>query len=303
MFPGSFSAVLPMGSSDEFPTEQLMEGARHAFPLIERDWQPTTAFFRDPVHTFDMNAVLPWTRLERMEVYQTYWRPCRLERQLLAFLGSPTMPLGVICLARGKRSRGFSQADVALLDRVRQLTEPALASLAAEAAHSETSCVLAALAEGLPTPCALLDEAGRVLWLNDEAARRTGTEATRIGLTCILGKQPSMASQWHEAIAECLRRGGGPGWCIGRLTIREIRCPDGRLVYLVVDPEPVRVRGSSLSAREWEVAQLAARGFAIINIAAQLGLSDGTVRNHLKNIYRKMGVRSRASLAATILGW
>lgn len=190
-----------------------------------------------------------------------------------------------------------------MLERMRMLCEPHLMSLANEAIHGESSCVLSALSEGLPMPCVLLDGAGRLLWLNEEAARRAGVRTTRIGLSCITDKPPSATGQWRDAVAECVRQGGGPTWWIGRLTIRRVQCSSGPTAYLVVDPDPVAKRGTSLTSREWEVAQLAARGYAAVNIAAQLGVSDGTVRNHLKSIYRKLGVRSRASLASAVLGW
>jgi len=61
---------------------------------------------------------------------------------------------------------------------------------------------------------------------------------------------------------------------------------------------PTRHHSSSrLSAREREVASLAAEGYASINIAARLGLSEGTVRTHLRHAMRKSGAQCRAELA------
>ena len=54
---------------------------------------------------------------------------------------------------------------------------------------------------------------------------------------------------------------------------------------------PVR---SSLTDREWEVLDLLAGGEGTEGIARALVLSTETVRSHLKNLYRKLGVRSRA---------
>jgi DNA-binding NarL/FixJ family response regulator len=48
-----------------------------------------------------------------------------------------------------------------------------------------------------------------------------------------------------------------------------------------------------LTKRELEVLVLAARGMSNRKIAHYLGLSDGTVKRHLANIYPKMGVSSR----------
>ncbi len=48
-----------------------------------------------------------------------------------------------------------------------------------------------------------------------------------------------------------------------------------------------------LTKRELEVLVLAARGMSNQQIAEHLGLSEGTVKRHLANIYPKMGVSSR----------
>jgi DNA-binding NarL/FixJ family response regulator len=54
--------------------------------------------------------------------------------------------------------------------------------------------------------------------------------------------------------------------------------------------EPV----GALTEREMEVVVLAARGFSNRRIAAELHLSEATVKRHLANVYAKIGVQSRS---------
>jgi DNA-binding NarL/FixJ family response regulator len=53
---------------------------------------------------------------------------------------------------------------------------------------------------------------------------------------------------------------------------------------------------ASLTAREWEVLTDLAQGSRVAAIARHLSLSEGTVRNHLSAVYRKLGVASQAEL-------
>jgi DNA-binding NarL/FixJ family response regulator len=54
----------------------------------------------------------------------------------------------------------------------------------------------------------------------------------------------------------------------------------------------------ALTAREEEILVFLTKGYSNKEIADQLGLSIETVRSHLKNIYTKMHVRSRAEAVA-----
>jgi DNA-binding CsgD family transcriptional regulator len=56
-----------------------------------------------------------------------------------------------------------------------------------------------------------------------------------------------------------------------------------------------------LTAREREVAGLAARGLSNREIAAHLVVSVRTVDNHLHNAYTKLGITQRSELAAILL--
>jgi DNA-binding CsgD family transcriptional regulator len=56
----------------------------------------------------------------------------------------------------------------------------------------------------------------------------------------------------------------------------------------------------ALTAREREVAELVARGHTNKQVAAALFVTEKTVEHHLSRIYPKLGVRSRAGLAARL---
>jgi DNA-binding NarL/FixJ family response regulator len=60
-----------------------------------------------------------------------------------------------------------------------------------------------------------------------------------------------------------------------------------------------------LSARELEILLLAARGLSNQQIAASAHLAESTVKRHLANVYKKMGVSSRgeASREALLREW
>ena len=51
-----------------------------------------------------------------------------------------------------------------------------------------------------------------------------------------------------------------------------------------------------LSTREWDVVLGLLQGYRISAVARKLGIRPNTVRNHLKAIFQKLGVRSQSEL-------
>ena len=60
-------------------------------------------------------------------------------------------------------------------------------------------------------------------------------------------------------------------------------------------------RGDELSPREMEVLQLLVAGASNKAIAAQLALTENTVKSHISHIFDKLGVQSRAEAVAAAL--
>ena len=99
--------------------------------------------------------------------------------------------------------------------------------------------------------------------------KRTKPADLRAALLDVLGGGAPMTSEIARHVVASFRRKGGG-----------------------VDP------AVSLTAREEETLVLLTKGYANKEIADHLGLSIETVRSHLKNIYTKMHVRSRAEAVA-----
>lgn len=79
-------------------------------------------------------------------------------------------------------------------------------------------------------------------------------------------------------------------------TASELNNQVRRLIDVVRAPDP-----DELSTREHAVLKLVAGGFTNAEIADRLCLSESTVRHHVSNIRRKLGVRDRAQVARAVV--
>jgi DNA-binding NarL/FixJ family response regulator len=93
-----------------------------------------------------------------------------------------------------------------------------------------------------------------------------------------------------EAIAD-VHRGGSPiSSQIARLLVRTFQKP-------ATPPNPE----AAITTRESEILALLARGYRSKEVADELGISPTTVNTHVRNVYEKLQVRSRAEAVAQFL--
>jgi DNA-binding CsgD family transcriptional regulator len=88
-----------------------------------------------------------------------------------------------------------------------------------------------------------------------------------------------------------LSRGAGPDFSERDRAVLTLLGP--HLDQAFLDAERRRHPTPQLTPRHWELLRLLAAGHTNTQIARRLGISEGTVRTHLENIYHRLGVSSR----------
>jgi DNA-binding CsgD family transcriptional regulator len=80
-----------------------------------------------------------------------------------------------------------------------------------------------------------------------------------------------------------------------------------RCLLVSIEPSPDEEEGAThrgkvlLSPREEEIARMVAAGYPNKTIAAVLDISSWTVGTHLRRVFAKLGVGSRAAMVASLL--
>jgi len=115
-------------------------------------------------------------------------------------------------------------------------------------------------------------------------------KALRAGACGYLLKR-SVPEELIAAIRE-VRQGGAP-------MSREIA---RKVIVSFQEPVAAKAEVEGLSQRESEILELVAAGLPNKAVASRLGLTDGTVRWHLRHVYHKLHVRSRTQATRKFLG-
>jgi DNA-binding CsgD family transcriptional regulator len=215
---------------------------------------------------------------------------------------------GALTLLRGADHRHFIPTDAALAASVaRYLAESLRQSLllnvgASEPHHDEEPPGVLLLADDNTITMA---DAAAERWLADLQDSRA-VDALPVAVTAVAGQARLIAHvpSTTQVIARARVRTATGRWLI----VRGSQLGDRRDAPTAVTIEPVSAHALApliaaahgLTDRERAVTQLVARGYPTAEIADRLHLSPWTVQDHLKVIFEKIGVGTRAELVARL---
>ena len=136
----------------------------------------------------------------------------------------------------------------------------------------------------------------RVIMLVTDDVKEDFVEAVRQGCCGIVPKQTST-----ELLLKSIRKVHAGEFWLDRMTtadvIRRLAARKGSGGSNTAARQGLREHAAALSVREMEIVILVARGFKNKEMAERMFISEQTVKNHLHNIFDKVGVSDRLELA------
>jgi DNA-binding CsgD family transcriptional regulator len=234
-----------------------------------------------------------------------------VDDELRAVLRIGGRPWGSVSLFRMRGGPAFGPDEIALLaglsgplaDRLRRFAGPGEADgerggsapgLLLFDEHGEATSIneearryLALLPDGPSTPSALGPRLP--IWLIGTALQARAIAAGRDRGSARI-RLRTAGGWWLTCRASCLT---GPGGRPGPVVLVIEPAAPADLAVMVAE-------AYGLTPREFEVAQLVARGLPTAEIATALFISPHTVRGHLKAVFGKAGISSRGELVARL---
>jgi DNA-binding CsgD family transcriptional regulator len=214
---------------------------------------------------------------------------------------------GSVALVRDEGQADFSDQELAFVARVGEhvahgLREALLRETAVTAVTDRAPGVIVLDADG--SVRSLTDQA--TFWLQQfPADRRSGLELPA-AVHAVAKRTFTAADSRPEARPHATVRLTSGGWLTVHAATLRTGPPDETAVAVTLAPaavpelEALRLALHGLTPREREVAQLLTRGATNDEIARTLWISRHTVRDHVKAIYTKLEVASRAELSAKL---
>lgn len=254
---------------------------------------------------------------------------CRLSLQLLPDgpeadyqLGpqSPTAPL--VAQLETPSFRGLLRmfdagtrpaASLAALECLRPMIEGALLAMIDRNNASRQIDILAQILGVANEAHLLMDDRGEIFFANtrgeellalhtEQPQARLASGVTAPLLSLIVSEIAALVEAGERVRRQVLTTGDGGRWRLEVVALVGLGGAGYSLVVLspvrLLQPEEIRRRCSEVqvSRREAEVLALLLRGQKASEIALRLGITEYTVKDHLKHAYAKLGITSRGQL-------
>lgn len=250
------------------------------------------------------------------------------------FRSAQGMPLGTLAVNRTEAQGDFSDEDLEAFAQMHPHIEAALIRIFEAQNARSKDLALESCLYALPVPFLVLDWNYNITFANlsgREALHiwRTGPVAARASNPVIelssdlLEATTKVRTSWENAVREDNYESFGKPLVVAnsrnpemRATLRPVLPADGaafELGLIIQFKVPTSVHSEAaqamsaiglLTATEREISRMVATGHDNQDIATCLGISIHTVRAHLRAVFRKLGINSRARLAplhATLL--
>lgn len=169
-------------------------------------------------------------------------------------------------------------------EQIRQV-RPDIVLLGWAASAPSSDRIFAAILEG--------KLATKVIIMVAEDSKEDFAEAIRLGCSGIVSK--STSTELLLKSIRCVH--AGEIWLDRMSTADVIRRLAKKSSPNTAARHGIREQGAALSTREREIVGLIAQGFKNRDMAERLFISEQTVKNHLHNIFDKLGVSDRLELA------
>ncbi|HZL47452.1 MAG TPA: LuxR C-terminal-related transcriptional regulator [Solirubrobacteraceae bacterium] len=243
--------------------------------------------------TLRLSDFISRRELHALDLYDLVYRHIDTEYQLAFTVPTYGQMIGITLSRAG---RDFDERELALLQGARAIVIPAHRNLHDRA---RLDAILRASDGEAPGQFAvfLVKESGLLQPAHDRAERLL------LALSADRSTIDTLRS-WAR-----LQRRGGPGGPAplglhlpeSELHAHYLRGTPGShdviAIRLPAESRPQALRGLGLTVRQAEVLHLLWQGETNAGIARALNISEHTVRHHLENIYRQLGVSSRAAAA------
>lgn len=278
---------------------EVEEGDANAIPTLNRS--------RTGVSTLDRATCGRPTQSRR---FQEILAPVGLGHEMRALLRDRNSVWGALVLFRSSTEPDFSDEDLALVAQIGADLARAVRRCLLHSEHTHRDDpdgpgVVMLTVDGMDVSIDLASRAA-CRWLDDIPDGRLQPSGTPLAVVTLVQR----ALRSRNGAADTRLRGRSGQWLTlfaetVEATQPQMRATSGRLSLVIEPTRPhelaeVIADAYALTTREREVARLVVAGLSNREIAAALWLSVYTVQDHLKAVYSKLDVRSRAQLTSRL---
>ena len=248
-----------------------------------------------------LEDVTPLKEYETSDYYKEFMKQHKYYHEMVVTFHSRNQFNGVLGIAKTKSQGAFSEKDRTIFRTLAPIISNLLHLESAYEEQRKEKEMFEAFADRNHTGLILLDQHYQVIYMNQSAFRIYKENPIKKGIEGFIeslfleGGSPSFPTPVPHL----------PGYQVKVITHHEpFLAKESRFAVIIekeADQSNVMIVDHQLTKREHEICHYLKKGWTYKEISEALFISVHTVNKHIKNIYRKMDVSSRAALQAKLL--
>lgn len=244
-----------------------------------------------------MEQIVPFDEFQRSEYFNDFIRPQKIQRQMAVYIRVNNQLKSLICTHRFKNKR-FNQEDLNAADIVSLHMSSAFDRIYMIETIKKRGSFFQVILNNADVGIVALDLKNKPLFINKKAVSNCFKDDLKAGLNTFPMRERSKTISPFER-------------CRFRCRIVNNDLADYKhpliLVFMEILPLHPKINGQAvkkdydLTKSESEIVSYIVRGYKNAEIAKTLFISEGTVKNHLRNIFKKVKVNNRTGLIHKVL--
>lgn len=333
----SDSAIIWLTDENNRAIEPLEVNVQPRFFPMYKDYYYRKNPF-DPVNmgsftgtAVSMEQIVPYNDFQKTEYYNDFIKPQKIRRQMVVYIRANNKLTSAICTHRFNNRR-FNKEDLSAGDMVSSHLSAAFERIHMIEEVKRNGSFFQMILDRTDVGIAALDLGKKPLFINRKAISIcTGIRKEAISENKLFSVEsviPPPVLNDCEAVEECFKKDQKAGmdslptrerimWISSfekcqfrcRIVNRNLTDFDHPIFLITMEILPVHPkinhhavkRDCNLTKREAEIVSHIFKGYRNAEIADRLFISEGTVKNHLRNIFEKVEVKSRTGLIHKVL--
>jgi DNA-binding CsgD family transcriptional regulator len=256
-----------------------------------------------------MESLMPISNFQKTEYFNDFIKPQKIHRQMAVYIRQGNRIKGILGMHRSFK-KSFGNNHIFMGNMIAEQLTAAFEKVSLMDEVNRSRDFMTMINQNRFTGIIILDDHGNVIFSNTKADQICERLGQKYALETWIN-ECNNHSIGHLFKEQVFTVNPGEAYLVKYQSIDEdLSCLKNQCYMVTLQDAPAfpQIKAQvlktkfNMTKRESEIVSFIVKGYTNMDIADTLFISEGTVKNHLKNIFAKTCAKNRTSLVCKVLG-